>query len=64
MPALGQVVQLTQGAQVAEEALGRGAVGQREDGVKEVARVFGAPLGGVDAHGLLLGVRIRVAMLT
>ncbi len=55
MPALGQVVQLAQRAQVAEEALGSRSVGQREDGLEKVARVFRAPLGGVDAHDLLLG---------
>jgi len=63
VPALGQIVQLTQGAEVAEEALGRGAVRQAQDGVEKVARVFGAPLGGVVGHGLLVGVRIRIAML-
>ena len=50
VPALGQVMQLAERAQVAEEPLGRGAVGQRQDRVEEVVGGGTAPLGGFGAH--------------
>ena len=50
MPALRQVVQLSQRAQVAEEALSGGAVWQREDRVEKVLGRGRAPLVGFGAH--------------